>query len=138
MAKLFRLEMYTPERLFLTDDVEAVRVDAPDGSWMVLADHAPMVLMMVPGEVGIKKNDQYAFAFCSEAFMEVRPDKTLIFAQEVEWMEDIDTYRAEQQKEQSEEALAQELGMREYHMQQVNLARAMARLRVIGRGKSLD
>ena len=130
MAKTFNLKILTPEREFFDGDVEGVTADAPDGSVMILADHAPFTMPVRIGNIGIKRNDTWEYSVNSEGFMEVRRDGVVIFVQACEHPEEIDARRAEEAKKRAEEHLRQKQSMSEYKQSKVALARAMARLQV--------
>ena len=133
MPKLFNLKILTPEREFFSGDVEAITADAPDGSIMVLADHAPFIMPVSIGNIGIKKDGEWEKSVNSEGFMEVRREGVLIFVQACEHPEEIDARRAEEAKRRAEEHLRQKQSMNEYKQSKIALARAMARL--AGSGK---
>ena len=132
MAKLFNLKFFTPEREFFDGDVEGVSADAPDGSIMVLADHAPFIMPVVIGHIGIKQNGEWESSVNTEGFMEVRHDGVVIFVQSCEHPDEIDARRAEEARRRAEERLRQKQSMSEYKTSKVALARAMARLQTSG------
>jgi len=134
MPKLFNLKIITPEREFFDGDVEAVSANAPDGNVMVLADHAPMIMPVKVGNIGIKKDGKWETSVNSEGFMEVRHEGVLVFVQACEHPEEIDARRAEEAKRRAEEQMRQKQSMSEYKQSKIALARAMARLQ-IGSGK---
>jgi len=128
MAKLFNLNILTPEREFFDGDVEAVTAYAPDGSVMVLADHAPFIMPVSIGNISIKQNGVWDSSVNSEGFMEVRRDGVMIFVQSCEHPEEIDARRAEDARKRAIENMRQKQSMTEYRQSKVALARAMARL----------
>ena len=128
MAKLFNLKILTPEREFFDGDVEAVTAFAPDGSVMVLADHAPFIMPISIGNIGIKQDGKWDSSVNSEGFMEVRRDGVMIFVQSCEHPEEIDARRAEEARKRAIENMRQKQSMTEYRQSKVALARAMARL----------
>ncbi|MCL2663728.1 MAG: ATP synthase F1 subunit epsilon [Oscillospiraceae bacterium] len=138
MAKLFNLKILTPERAFFDGDVEAVTANAPDGSVMVLADHAPFIMPVSIGNIGIKQNDKWDMSVNSDGFMEVHRDGVLIFVQTCEHPEEIDERRAMEAKKRAEEHLRQKQSMSEYKQSKIELARAMARLQVGSKFSSLE
>jgi len=138
MPKLFNLKIFTPERAFFDGDVEGVTADAPDGSVMVLADHAPFIMPVTIGNIGIKTDDKWDYSVNSDGFMEVRNDGVVIFVQACEHPDEIDARRAEEARKRAEEHLRQKQSMSEYKQSKVALARAMARLQVGGTGKSFN
>ena len=128
MAKLFNLNILTPEREFFNGDVEAVAADAPDGSVMVLADHAPFIMPVSIGNISIKQDGKWDSSVNSEGFMEIRRDGVMIFVQSCEHPEEIDARRAEEARKRAIENMRQKQSMTEYRQSKVALARAMARL----------
>ena len=138
MPKLFNLKILTPEREFFNGDVEAVTADAPDGSVMILADHAPFIMPVSIGHIKIKKDDKWEESVNTEGFLEVRHEGVLIFVQACEHPDEIDERRAEEAKKRAEEHLRQKQSMSEYKQSKVALARAMARLQIGGSGKSIN
>ena len=131
--KTFNLKIFTPERQFFDGEVEGVSADAPDGSVMVLADHAPFIMPVVIGHIGIKQNDEWESSVNSEGFMEVRHDGVIIFVQSCEHPEEIDARRAEEAQRRAEERMRQKQSMSEYKTSKIALARAMARLQTSGK-----
>lgn len=43
MAKTFKLEIITPEKVVYTDTVQSISAEGTEGSFGVLADHAPLI-----------------------------------------------------------------------------------------------
>ena len=138
MPKLFNLKILTPEREFFSGDVEGVTADAPDGSVMILADHAPFIMPVKIGKIGVKQDDRWDFSVNTEGFLEVRNDGVVIFVQACEHPDEIDARRAEEAKRRAEEHLRQRQSMSEYKQSKVALARAMARLQMGAPGKTLN
>ena len=68
MPKLFNLKIFTPERSFFDGDVEGVTADAPDGSVMILADHAPFIMPVCIGKIGVKQDDKWIFPLIPKVF----------------------------------------------------------------------
>jgi len=130
MVKLFNLIILTPEREFFDGEVEAVSAYAPDGSVMVLADHAPFIMPVSIGNISIKQNDKWESSVNSEGFMEVRRDGVMIFVQSCERPDEIDARRAEEARKRALENMRQKQSMTEYRQSKIALARAMARLQV--------
>ena len=128
MAKLFNLKILTPEREFFDGDVEAVSANAPDGSVMVLADHAPFIMPVSIGTISIKRDNKWESSVNSEGFMEVRRDGVMIFVQSCEHPDEIDARRAEEARKRAIESMRQKQSMTEYKQSKIELARAMARL----------
>jgi F-type H+-transporting ATPase subunit epsilon len=137
-VKAFPLDIMTPKHRFYSGSVEVIIVKAPDGELAILAGHAPMIVALQDGSLRIKEDGNWREAFHSEGFIEVRPAGTVIFAQVCEWAEDIDVARANEEKRVAEEHLRQKQSITEHKASQINLARAMARLRITRHNQRMD
>ncbi|MCJ7828274.1 MAG: F0F1 ATP synthase subunit epsilon, partial [Dehalococcoidia bacterium] len=104
MATL-RLEIITAERQVFSDDVNTVVAPGVEGELGILPHHAPLITMLKPGELLIRKDSEETYLFVSGGFLEVRPDKILILADACERAEEIDIERAEAAKRRAEERL---------------------------------
>ena len=126
----FYLEIITPEKTFYKGEVESIQITTLDGTFMIMAEHQPMVFATVPGSLYITADGQRREAFMSEGFVEVRPDETIAFSEAVEWPEDINVRRAQEAKERAEEQLRRNRSAAEYRLNRLALQRAFARLQV--------
>ncbi len=128
----FTLEIMTPERYFFQGEAESLRVDCTDGQLAVLKGHCPMLAALPVGELSIRLPDETEpkSAVHAEGFVEVRPDRVLVFVQSCEWPDEIDIKRAQEAADKANEKLRQQQSLNEHRHTQISLARAMARLRV--------
>jgi F-type H+-transporting ATPase subunit epsilon len=138
MESSFRLEIITPERTFFSGDVQALIVPAPDGQMEILKGHEPIVVAIYVGIVKILTNGEWKECTTSDAFMEVRPDKTLLYSQAMEWPEEIDIDRALAAKERAEQRLRDKKSYTDYVQSKIALQRAMVRLKSGRKNPNLD
>jgi F-type H+-transporting ATPase subunit epsilon len=54
MAEPFKFELVSPERLLVSEMVEAVVIPGTEGEMTVMANHAPVMAMIKPGVVTVK------------------------------------------------------------------------------------
>lgn len=101
----FRLEIVTAERMVFADEVAEVVAWGVEGQLAILPHHAPLMTMLQPGDLLIKKDNQEEYLAISGGFLEVRPDKVIILADACERAEEIDTARAEAAKCRAEATL---------------------------------
>ncbi len=126
---LFELEILTPEHRFFKGEVSAMSFTADDGEWTILANHAPLVATLRPNVIRWKVNDEWKEAVNAEGYMTVTAHKVILFCHACEWPEQIDERRAKEAQKRAEEAIRQAHSRTEYKNSQIQLARAMARLR---------
>jgi len=89
MATL-RLDLVTAEKMVYSDDVDMVIAWGLEGQLGILPHHAPLMTMLQPGELIIKKDNKETYLAVSGGFIEVRPDKVIVLADACERAEEID------------------------------------------------
>jgi F-type H+-transporting ATPase subunit epsilon len=132
MATL-KLEIITAERQVFSDDVNTVVAPGVEGELGILPHHAPLITMLKPGEVIIRKDSEETYLFVSGGFLEVRPDKIIILADACERAEEIDIERAEAAKHRAEESLKTRTPELDVAQVQAALLRSLVRLKVAER-----
>lgn len=129
MAKL-TVEIVTAERRVLTeDDVDMVVAPGSEGVVGILPRHAPLLTLLNPGVIRIKKNGAESAMAVGGGFLQVNADRVLILADAAERAEEIDAARAEEARRQAEQALAE--AQRGGNRVQAESARAALRLSMV-------
>lgn len=131
----FRLEIVTAERMIYSDDVDAVVAWGIEGQLGILPHHAPLMTILQPGDLMIRKGRQEEYLAISGGFLEVRPDKVVILADACERTDEIDIARAEEAKRRAQEILKAAPISVETASAEAALRRALARLKVAERRK---
>ncbi len=121
-----RLEIITAEREVYADDVDVVVVPGLEGQLGILPHHAPLMTMLQPGELTIRKDGESTYLAVSAGFVEVLGNKVTILADAAERSEAIDEDRALAAMEVAQERLAN----REGDIELEQFARAMRRAQV--------
>ncbi len=106
MAKTFRLEIVTPEKIVFSEDVVSLVAPAENGYLGVLAGHAPLLCSLRPGEIKIRRESGDLLYATSGGFMEVTPKKTSILSESTEAPEAIDPARASKARQRAKDRLA--------------------------------
>jgi F-type H+-transporting ATPase subunit epsilon len=123
LASSIRLEIVTPERVIYSDEVDAVVVPGVEGQLGILPHHAPLMTMLQPGELKVRKGGEEIYVAIFGGFLEVRPDRVIVLADAAERAEEIDVGRAEEAKRRAEQQMANRV------LSEVEKARAEAALR---------
>ncbi len=126
----FRLEIVTVERVVFSDDVNTVVAWGVEGQLGILPHHAPLMTMLQPGDLLIRKDDEEQYLAISGGFLEVRPDKVIILADACERAEEIDMARAEAAKRRAEETLKMHPSGVDAAAAEAALRRSLTRLKV--------
>ena len=126
----FRLEVVTAERMVFADDVSEVVAWGVEGQLGILPHHAPLMTMLQPGDLVIKRDNEEEYLALSGGFLEVRPDKVIVLADACERAEEIDIARAEAAKRRAEETLKERPPEVDTAAAEAALRRSLARLKV--------
>jgi len=95
------VDIVTPERRLLSQEVDMVTLPGIDGQMGVLRGHAPLLTTLDIGEIVLHKGNDKQFIAVGGGVVEVRPDKVTILAQAAEHASEIDIQRAEAARERA-------------------------------------
>jgi len=130
MAKSLKLDVVTPDRTMLSEDITSLVVPAVEGYLGVLPNHAPMIVGLVPGAVKYRIDDKVKFLSISGGFMEIGANKVTLLADCAEKSEEIDRERALAAKGRAEQRLKERPDGLDVQRAELALRRALARLKV--------
>jgi len=131
MARTFHLEIVTPDRALLSEEVVSIIAPGVEGYLGVLANHAPLVTELNVGVLRIRyPDDTEENVAVSGGFMEVANNRVLVLADAAERPQDIDIQRAKEALLRARRRLQDPTMDRE--RARAALERAINRLRVAG------
>lgn len=90
MAEAFKFELVSPERLLISETVEAVVIPGTEGEMTVMANHAPVMTTIKPGVVTVKPasgSEQRFVVF--GGFADILPSGCTLLAEEAVAVQDI-------------------------------------------------
>lgn len=131
----FSLKIIASDKVFYDGECGIVIVPGLDGELAIMAHHENMVIATQVGELRfrVEENGEWHKAVVGIGFAHVANNCVTMLVDTAERPEDIDEVRARQALERAQEQLRQKQSILEYHMTQASLARAMARLREVGK-----
>jgi|SRR6267142_1937834 len=136
MADRITLEVATPSRLVIGEQVDEVVVPGIEGYFGVLPGHAAFLTTLGIGELTYRIGRDEHHAAVAGGFCEVRNDKVIVLADSAELPGEIDRARAERARERAEQRLSgraqEEI---DYVRASAALARALIRIQVAGRSQ---
>lgn len=128
-----KLEIVTAEGTVFADDVNEVVAWGIEGQLGILPHHAPLMTMLQPGDLLIRKDNEEHYLAISGGFLEVRPDKVIILADACERAEEIDIERAEAARRRADEILKTRPPDVDTAAAEAALRRSLARIRAAGK-----
>ena len=129
----FKLEIVTAERMVFSEEVSALIAWGMEGQLGILPHHAPLMTMLQPGDLMIRKDKDEEYLAISGGFLEVRPDKVIILADACERVDEIDIARAEEAKKRAQETMKATPLTADAATAEAALRRSLARLKVAER-----
>lgn len=129
MAK-FKLEIITPLKEILTDEVDMIIVRTTEGDMGVLANHTPLVTGLAIGEMKIKKDKNDISYFISGGFLEVSKERVLILADKAMNANDIDIEKAKEEKALHESKLKKLTEEKEIALTEKALQESLVKMRI--------
>ena len=106
MAGNIKLEIVTPDKAVVSEDVQIVMAPGSLGEFGVLAGHTPFLTTLKSGIIrytDAQGTEQYVFV--NGGFAEALPDKVTVLAESAEKRKDIDLNRAKAAQQRAEKRL---------------------------------
>ena len=128
MADTFHLEITTPDRSVLDEEVHEVVLPGIEGYFGVLAGHAPMLAQLGVGEVSYRVGTTRRYLAISGGYAEVLRGAVHVLVRTAERSDEIDLDRAVRAKERAEAELKRDLPPDEMRLAEVRLQRALSRI----------
>lgn len=136
MARKFKVEIVTPEKVVFSAEAESLVIPAERGYLGVLAGHAPLLCTLQPGEILVRGGGEGDRRFAtSGGFVEVTPQKASLLTESVEETSGIDAARARKALERARERLASADRAVDRERARASLERAQNRLRLASKYK---
>lgn len=99
------LEIITAERQVYSDEVDVVVAPGIEGQLGILPHHAPLMTVLQPGELMVRKDGVESYLVVTGGFMEVLANKVTILADAAENSDEIDEQRAQAAVERAQERI---------------------------------
>jgi len=138
--KTIRFEIVTPERVVLQQDILQITVPTTSGEITILPDHIPLVSVLQPGVIEVKRPDNIVeIMSVSGGFIEVMKDKVVILADTAERAEELDEEVIKAAQKQAEELKKNAKALDDVQFAEISakLDREMARLRAVSKWRKL-
>ncbi|MCR4309259.1 MAG: F0F1 ATP synthase subunit epsilon, partial [Deltaproteobacteria bacterium] len=129
MASTIRLELVTPERLVLSEEVDEVVLPGYEGEFGVLPGHTQFLVILNIGMMWYRKGSAMTRIALGGGFAEVNHDRVVVMADTAERAEEIDVERAQRAKDRAEARLKElSLDDETYAKAYAELQRALVRM----------
>src|ERR671924_301209 len=120
------LQIVTPDRLLVHEQVDEVQIPGSEGYFGVLPGHTPLLASLAVGELWYRKGQEKTYLSIAFGFAEVLPDRVTILARLAERAEEIDVERAEAARKRAEERVTHKSDL-DYDRARIALQKSLTR-----------
>jgi F-type H+-transporting ATPase subunit epsilon len=83
MTDTFLLEIVTPDKLYLSEQVDEMTAPGSEGEFGVLAGHAPFLTSLKEGELSYKKGNNVFNITIGHGYAEVTSDRVTVLTERI-------------------------------------------------------
>ena len=129
----YDLDIVTPSGSIFSGPVERLQAPGSQGSFGVLARHAPMIAALKTGSLRLAEpgGGGGRILACSGGFVEVLGDRVTVLAESAEFGDEIDLARAQAARDRASECLQQSESV-DRARAEAAMTRALNRIRIAG------
>ena len=136
MADKLKLEMVTPYKQVLSEEVDEITAPGFIGELGILPDHTPLLTTLKVGELTYKKGNEAFHVAVNWGYLEVEENVVTVLVDTAERADEIDLERAKAALGRAEEALRTlPPEDKKYMIMEAALQRAIIRIKVAGEGR---
>jgi F-type H+-transporting ATPase subunit epsilon len=128
MADTFQLEVATPERLLVQEDVSSAELPGKDGYMGVLAGHAPLLSKLGAGVLTYEQGGQQRALAVDGGFIEIFENHVSVLADYAEFGNDIQVDTARRELEAGQQQMSQAKTQEESEVALAHAGRAQAQI----------
>lgn len=129
------VELITPERSLITETgVDQLVAPSVDGQVTILPRHAPLLTILDPGIVLVRRDGSDEVLAVSGGFLQVQENRVTILADASERSGEVDRERAERARAEAERQITEAQDFDSMLEARIRLMRALSRLRAAERG----
>jgi F-type H+-transporting ATPase subunit epsilon len=131
-----RLEIVTPDRALVTEQVDEVQLPGSEGYFGVLPGHTPLLATLQVGELWYRVGAEKQYLAIAFGFVEVLPDRVTVLAQIAERAQEIDVARAESARRRAEERVSRPQTGMDFERARIAMMKSLIRLQVASRART--
>ena len=129
--KTFHLDVVSPEGQVYTGEAEMLLVKGSEGDLGITPGHLQLLTSIPPGVAHIHHGGLEELLYVSGGILEVQPEHVTILADVVKRPQDVNEAAALEAKKRAEAALSGKVRPKDFAEVRMELAEALAKLRVI-------
>ena len=132
-AKSIELDIVTPDKQIVHDQVDEVQLPGWDGALGILPGHTPLLAMLKPGELWYRKGQEKVYFVLDFGMAEVLPHKVTVLVRLADKPEEIDVAKQEADRKAAETELQSAVSIEDAERARIAMLTAMMKLRAAER-----
>jgi len=130
--KKIKVQIITPEKIVYEADAKSITLPTQNGEITVMADHIPLITVLMAGELIVRTDDDEHPMAVSKGVAEISKNKIVVLVDTAERADEIEEERAEKAREEAKKVLAKkQMGAEEYATVLAKFQKEAARLKVL-------
>jgi F-type H+-transporting ATPase subunit epsilon len=129
------LEIITPTKVVLSEEVDEVTIPTIDGEISVLPNHVNLLTKINPGELIIRKSGKSDLFAVMGGFLEIANNHINILADYAIHSDNIEIAKVEEAKERAQKAMKDKLTEEDFRVANAELAKSLLQLKVARKRK---
>lgn len=129
------LEIITPEKIVLKDEVDEVIVPTVTGEIAILPNHAELLTKINPGELVIRKNGKDQSFAIMGGFLEIINNHVSILADYAIRAEDIEIAKVQEAQERAKQKMKQKDTEQNFRVAEAELRKSLLQLKIARKHK---
>ncbi len=129
------LEIITPTKVILNEEVDEVTVPTVNGEISILPNHVDLLTKIKPGELIIHRSNKDELFAITGGFLEVSKNHINILADHAVRAADIEIAKAEQARERAQRAMKEKASEKDFAIADAELRKALLELKVARKHK---
>lgn len=131
-----QLEIVTPERSLIKEQVDEVQIPGADGYFGVLPGHTPLLATLQIGVLWYRKGQEKFYFAVAFGFAEVLPDRVTILAQDADLPDEIDVTRVQSEQAEAQQQLSRPVDVDSIERARIAMMKSLVRLQVSTRTRT--
>lgn len=135
---LLSLKIVSPEKLVFEDtELTSVTLPTEDGEITILPGHIPLVAVIMPGEIVVRKKGSETSLVTTKGFIKLeKSGEIFVLSDYAVRSEDVEIAKAEEAKKKAEMAMKEKLSEKDFVIAEAELRKTLLELKVAQRRKS--
>jgi F-type H+-transporting ATPase subunit epsilon len=129
------LEIITPTKVVLSEEVDELTVPTVDGEISILPNHVNLLTKLMPGEMVIRNGSKSDLFAVTGGFLEILDNHVNLLADYAIRADDIEIAKIEEAKERAQKAMKEKLNEEDFRVANAELAKSLLQLKVARKRK---